>query len=159
MRSKRGRFWTPKRAGGGGDATRGRGSRGATLVEIVSTLAILALLAGAAVPSFRRSLDGVELRRAAVQLAAALERGRAAAMTQGRSWRLAVATDSYTLGPVGGGGLREVLPGGAVFTGSTSGGAVRFSPSGTAENATFTLGLGGATRRVIVNQRGKVLCE
>ena len=42
---------------------------------------------------------------------------------------------------------------------TTSGGDVRFFSSGMVDNATFTLGVGDARRRVIVNQRGRVTVE
>lgn len=137
------------------------GSRGASLVETIAVLALGAVLLGAAVPAVARLLDTVELRSATVRLGAALARGRVAALTEGRVWRLAVAgTRSFVLAPVGDEeALAEALPGATFFAGATSGGDVRFFPSGLADNATFTLGAGDARRRVIVNQRGRVTVE
>jgi hypothetical protein len=53
----------------------------------------------------------------------------------------------------------EPLPGRVFFAGATSGGDVRFFSSGMVDNATFTLGVGDARRRVIVNPRGRVTVE
>jgi len=138
------------------------GSRGASLVETIAVLALGALLLGAAAPAVARLLDTVELRGATVRFAAALARGRVAALTEGRTWRVRVAgTRSFALEPVGvdGAAVVEPLPGATFFAGATSGGDVRFFPSGLVDNATFTLGAGDARRRVIVNQRGRVTVE
>lgn len=135
-------------------------SRGAGLVEMVVVLAIGSVLLGAAWPGVAAYLDTVELRSASLRLAAALSRGRIAALSEGRVWRLELAdARSFVLAPVGGTAAGERLPGGTFFAGATSGGDVRFFPSGMADNATFTLGAGDARRRVIVNQRGRVTVE
>jgi type IV fimbrial biogenesis protein FimT len=136
-----------------------RATRGASVIELLSAVALLALLLGSAAPSLQAAASGLRLRDASLRLVAALERSRAAALSRGRTWTVRAATDSFTTGPLGEPGTREVLPAGVVFTATTSGGEVRFSPSGMAENATFTLGLGASTRRVVINQRGKVTCE
>ena len=122
-------------------------------------MALFALLVGSATPSLQEAASGLRLRDASLRFVAALERGRAAALAQGRTWYVKADGASFTAGPLGEPGIREVLPGGAVFTATTSGGEVRFSPNGIAENATFTLGLATSTRRVVVNQRGKVTCD
>jgi hypothetical protein len=53
----------------------------------------------------------------------------------------------------------EPLPAGTFVAAATSGGDVRFSAAGLADNATFTLGAGALRRRVVVNQRGRVTVE
>jgi Tfp pilus assembly protein FimT len=136
------------------------GSRGASLVAMIVVLAVASILLGAAWPGVAAYLETVELRSATLRFGAALARGRVAALTEGRAWRLALAdARSFVLAPVGADAPAERLPGGSFFAGATSGGDVRFFPSGLADNATFTLGAGEERRRVIVNQRGRVTVE
>jgi len=145
---------------GGERSSRDGTSRGASLVEMVVVLAVAGVLLGAAWPSVAGYLETVELRSAALRFAAALARGRVGALTEGRIWEIRVADlRSFVLAPQGVGGGAERLAGAAFFAGATSGGDVRFFPSGLADNATFTLGAGDARRRVIVNQRGRVTLD
>jgi Tfp pilus assembly protein FimT len=137
-----------------------RASAGASLVEMVVVLAIAGLLLGTAWPSVASYLEAAELRSASVHFAAALARGRVAALSEGRTWSIRVAgTRDYVLAAAGETAPAERLPGASFFAGATSGGDVRFYSSGLADNATFTLGAGDARRRVIVNQRGRVTLE
>jgi Tfp pilus assembly protein FimT len=136
---------------------------GLTLLETVVVLALAATLCGAAAPYAAGVLAELELRDAAVRVAAALVRGRSAALRDGRTWHIVADGRTLSLGPVGDEGEREeereTLPGRVEIASSTSGGEVRFSPSGMAENATFIVALDGRSRRVIVNQRGRVTLE
>jgi type II secretory pathway pseudopilin PulG len=137
------------------------GARGASLVEIVVVLALGSVLLGAAWPALAGLLDTVELRSATLRFGAAVARGRVAALTEGRTWRLRLAgVRDFVLAPLGDDAAPpERLPGSAFFAGATSGGDVRFFASGLVDNATFILGAGDARRRVVVNQRGKVTVE
>ena len=151
-----------ERAGGATGAARagGDGQLGASLVETVVMLGVAGILLGAAWPHAADFLDVVELRSAAVRFAAALSRGRTAALTEGRAWRLRIdGTSRFVMAPLDDDAPPERLPDGVFFAGATSGGDVRFFPSGLVDNATFTLGVGDARRRVIVNQRGRVTVE
>lgn len=132
---------------------------GFTLLETLVALAVAALVAAAAFPVAAGMLRDLELRGAVVRIAAAMIRGRTAALREGRSWALAARGRSYSLGPVGEEGASEPLPGRVAIAAATSDGEVRFSPSGMAENATFTVVLDAAERRVVVNQRGRVTLE
>ena len=143
----------------GADRAGGRES-GASLVETVVVLAVAGILLGAAWPSAADLLDVVALRSAAVRFAAALSRGRIAALTEGRAWRLRLdGITRFVIAPLDGDATPEDLPDRAFFAAATSGGDVRFFASGLVDNATFTLGIGDARRRVIVNQRGRVTVE
>lgn len=135
--------------------------QGRSLVETLAGIALALGLSGAAAVSIPPTVRGVRLRGAAVQLAAAMVRARAAAIAEGRAWDLRCQGDlAFDLGPIGGDAVRESLPAGIRFASATSGGAVRFSPSGAAENATFLLEDAAATRRkVVVNQRGRITVE
>lgn len=142
------------------ERVRSRDVRGASLVELVVVLALAGVLLGAAWPSVASYLEAAELRAATLRFAAALGRGRVAALSEGRTWRIRVdGVRAYVLAPLGEDATAEPLPGAAFFAAATSGGDVRFYASGLADNATFTLGYGAARRRVIVNQRGRVTVE
>jgi prepilin-type N-terminal cleavage/methylation domain-containing protein len=133
--------------------------RGFTLLEGIVVLAIAAVLCGAAVPYAAGVLAELELRNASVRVAAALVRGRSAALRDGRTWVLLAAGRTLSLAPLGAQGERESLPDRVAVASSTSGGEVRFSPNGLAENATFRIVLGARERRVVVNQRGRISLE
>ena len=152
-----------RRGGGraGGERSDGRPPGvGSGLVETVVALAILALLVAIATPVVSSVLAGVQLRSGTTRLCAALLRGRAAALAEGRPWELRLSSgDAFATGPVGGVAVEEHLPRGVVFAGATSGGRVRFSPAGSAENATFVLSASGRERRVVLNQRGRITVE
>jgi prepilin-type N-terminal cleavage/methylation domain-containing protein len=133
--------------------------RGFTLLETLVVMAIAAVLATASFPRAAGLLRDLELRGAVVQLGGAIVRGRTAALREGRTWALVAHGRSFSLGPLGEEGARESLPGRVAISAATSGGEVRFSPTGIAENATFTLALDAVERRVVVNQRGRVTLE
>jgi prepilin-type N-terminal cleavage/methylation domain-containing protein len=134
-------------------------SRGFTLLETLVVLAIAAIVAMTSFPYAAGTLRDLELRSAVLTLAGAVIRGRTAALREGRTWALVARGRSFTLGPLGEEGVREPLPGRVAVVAATSGGEVRFSPAGLSENATFTLGLDAAERRVVVNQRGRVTLD
>jgi type II secretory pathway pseudopilin PulG len=125
-------------------------------------LAVVGIVLATASPRVADLLDTIELRSASVRFAAALARGRAAALSDGRAWRLRLdGITRFVLAPLDAetGVAAEPLPGRVFFAAATSGGDVRFFSSGMVDNATFTLGVGDARRRVIVNQRGRVTVE
>lgn len=137
-----------------------RAEHGASLVETVLVLAVTGIVLGAAWPRAADLLDVIELRSASIRLATALARGRSAALAEGRAWRLRVdGPTRFVVAPLDGDAAPQALPGQAFFASATSGGDVRFFPSGLADNATFTLGAGEARRRVVVNQRGRLTVE
>jgi len=139
---------------------RARAQRGASLVEMVLVIALASVLLGAAWPSVASYREAADLRSAALHLGAALGRGRAAALGEGRTWQLRLdGNRRWILAPLGDEAPPEELPGAAFVAEATSGGDVRFFSSGLADNATFTLGAGMQRRRVVVNQRGRVTLE
>jgi Tfp pilus assembly protein FimT len=132
-------------------------SRGVTLLELLVLLGLLSVLAGAAAPRVTGMMDALELRAGAVRLASTLVRARLAALADGRAWWVRIVdARAFEIGPEGGEPSRAELPGRVRFVGATSGGDVRFAPSGWAENATFTLRRDHLARSVVVNQRGRV---
>jgi type II secretory pathway pseudopilin PulG len=130
--------------------------RGLTLLEAIATLGIVAVVIVAAAPRASGVLAALEVRAGAVRVASAMIRGRIGALREGRTWVLAAGARELALGPLGEEPVREKLPGRARVRSATSGGEVRFAPSGLAENATFTLGVDGREERVVLNQRGRV---
>jgi type IV fimbrial biogenesis protein FimT len=133
---------------------------GFTVVEVVCALAIAGIALATVAPRIGAMRAALQLRQACVQLQSAIVRARIGALSEDRSWELRVeGTGGYRVGPVAGPALFEALPAGVFFSRTTSGGTVRFSPLGIAENATFDLTIGASTRQVVVNQRGKVSIE
>ncbi len=133
------------------------GTRGVTLLELLVLLGLLAVLAGAAAPYVATMMGGLELRSAALRVAGALTSARYASLADGRPWWVRVVDETtFEVGAEGADFARTRLPGRVRFLAATSGGHVRFRPTGWAENATFTLGSDEGQRRVVVNQRGRV---
>jgi len=61
-----------------------KGSRGVTLIELCFGLAVVATLAGLAIPQFRAQLRASAVRAATFELLAALQQVRAASIVEGR---------------------------------------------------------------------------
>ncbi|HEY8515363.1 MAG TPA: GspH/FimT family pseudopilin [Candidatus Binatia bacterium] len=138
------------------------GERGASLIETVVAVALVGVVLGVAWPSLASYREAAELRAATLRLAAAMARGRTAALTEGRTWLLRLdGPRRFVLSPLDESldAPPEELPPDTFVADATSGGDVRFFPSGLADNATFTLGAGDQRRRVIVNQRGRITVE
>ncbi len=146
-----------------GSAPGDMAARGWTLLELLVALAAAGVLIGTAVLGAGAFLARLELRAGALRTAGAALRARSAAVREGRAWALAAGTRSLVAGPVGGEPRLVVrLPPRVRLVRATSGGEVRFDPTGRAENATFTLALDGGrdgVARVVVNQRGRVRVE
>ncbi|HZR82087.1 MAG TPA: hypothetical protein VFD92_13405 [Candidatus Binatia bacterium] len=141
-------------------ARRPAGSTGWSLLECLVGIGVAAIVAAATVPGLARSLASVRLRTASLAVAAALARGRAGALAEGRTWEFRiVASDAFEVAALGSSAAREKLPAGAEFGPATSGGTVRFTQSGTAENATIALRLAGQETSVVINQRGRVTLD
>jgi len=131
--------------------------RGVTLLDVLVTLGIAAVIAASAAPRVFDLLGGLELRAGAMRVSSAFVRARLAALSEARTWVVRTAGDhTIEIGPLDEEATREDLPGLVRFARATSGGEVRFAPSGWAENATFTVARGDRERAVTVNQRGRV---
>jgi len=68
-----------------------KGSRGVTLIELCAGLAVVAVLAGLAIPQFRADLRASAVRGAAFELLAGLQQARAASIVEGRTGVLCLA--------------------------------------------------------------------
>jgi prepilin-type N-terminal cleavage/methylation domain-containing protein len=134
-------------------------SRGFSLVETLAGLTVAGVLAGMG------GVGLVEVVRSA--------RLAGAARTLGATLRLARGQALAGLGPVvarfdGAGGTyelcddagrpheRHVLPPGVAFAALPARARIAFGALGTADNGTIALAAGTRTRRVVVNQRGRV---
>jgi Tfp pilus assembly protein FimT len=132
---------------------------GFTLFEVVAGLALAATVTGIGVSRLPVVVGPVRLTGAAERLAAALRQARGQALARNR--RIEVRFDpprrAWTLHEDGGPALElQSLPPGIVFSSLPSALRVRFGTTGTADNATVVLASGPRTRRVVVNQRGRV---
>jgi type IV fimbrial biogenesis protein FimT len=134
-------------------------SRGFTLVEVVSVLALGALLVALVAPRLVELVRSARLAGAARAVAAALRaaRGRAIAGAGPVEVRFDAAGAACEARDRTGAWLEtRRLPGGVAFAALPARARVLFGTLGTAENATVTLAAGARVRRVIVNQRGRV---
>lgn len=115
------------------------GERGATLIEAMVALAILALVSAVTYPAMERGYGRLELRRATERLAADLRVARGMALKRGAPVVLALSADgtSYAVGPI----QRASVAANVTFGGSPR---VAFFPDGSAS--------GG---RIIVANRGR----
>lgn len=68
-----------------------KGSRGVTLFELCVGLAVVATLAGLAVPQFRADLRAAAIRGATFELLAGLQQTRAASIVEGRTGGLCLS--------------------------------------------------------------------
>jgi Tfp pilus assembly protein FimT len=132
---------------------------GVTLFEVVAGLALAATVTGIGAARLPVVVGPVRLTGAAERLAAALRLARGQALARNR--RIEVRFDpprrSWSLHEEGGPPLEtHALPAGIVFSALPSALRVRFGTTGTADNATVVLASGPRSRRVVVNQRGRV---
>jgi type IV fimbrial biogenesis protein FimT len=77
---------------------------GVTLIELLFTLALLALLAGLAVPGFRATMKASALRASGFELMAGLQQIRANSILEGRAGVLCPVDASGACLPAGGAG-------------------------------------------------------
>lgn len=134
-------------------------THGASLLELLVCLVLLATLATTGTLRLPEILAGVRLSGTVHRLSAALRQARGRALERGGPVEIVVdeVAGVWEMRDSNGSPLeREVLPRGVSFTGWPASRRVRFSAIGTADNATLVLGAGRASRRVVVNQRGRV---
>lgn len=134
-------------------------SEGFTVAELLLGLLVAAAVGGTAALQVPSLVAAIRLGGTAYRLAASLRQARGQALE--RNVRIDVRFDAtgrvWEVGEAGGRVFaRERLPPGVVFRSLPSSARVRFGTTGTAENATVVLGAGSGTRRVVVNQRGRV---
>jgi Tfp pilus assembly protein FimT len=134
-------------------------SPGFTGVELLACLALFAIVTAAGGSQLSPLIASVRLSGAAHRLAAGLRQARGRALE--RNLRMEIRFDAparrWDVREFGGLAIEsQALPDGVAFAGLPAGVRVRFSTIGTADNATITLSAGRGTRRIVVNQRGRV---
>jgi len=137
--------------------SRRRQRRGAVLLDVVLALAILALGAMVLMPLPRATIGPTELRAEAVRAAAALRKGRTAAISGRRAVDIAVDTRTGAM-TVGGLTVNEVARGVTIGWVTSDlcpvkGGvrALRYLPDGRSCGAVLTLASGAARAEVRVD--------
>lgn len=132
---------------------------GFTLFEVMAGLALAATVTGIGSAHLPVVVGPVRLTGAAERLASALRQARGQALARNR--RVEVRFDAprgaWSMHEDGGPALEtQALPAGIRFSALPSALRVRFGTTGTADNATVVLASGTRSRRVVVNQRGRV---
>jgi prepilin-type N-terminal cleavage/methylation domain-containing protein len=136
--------------------------RGATLLELSLTLALLSLIFAIALPRLHGLADSLAVDHAAREIAAAHTRARMAAVLRSQELELVVESSALTLRAGNTPGIVLWQGEGPAAQGVTLTGPSRtltFSPVGITtglSNATFRLTRGQATRAVIVSRLGRV---
>lgn len=134
-----------------------RARDGATLLELIVAVGLIALLLGCGAARLQGVRDPIRLLGASQELAASLRLARSRALARGARVRVTVGGSPLRIaldegaGPVG---VRQLAH--VVLTGAPAGGGITFTALGAGQNGTFTLAIGGRTRRVVVSQRGRV---
>lgn len=134
-----------------------RNSAGFTLIEMMATIGVAAILMTIAVPIFFSVLPGLRLNDAARQVATDLQLARMRAISQNNSNTVAFNTStgvySFTLSPDTY-NIPQLYPGIALSAATAN---PVFTSRGTASTAaTITLSNGSATRQVQVTAVGRV---
>jgi prepilin-type N-terminal cleavage/methylation domain-containing protein len=135
--------------------------RAFTLPEILLVLALGSVLLGVAIPRFSAALDRIEVSAAASHIAAAHQRARLLAVTQGLVTVLSVDASALTIRRRGEAPPLWSEAGPTAHRVSLAGPARQFtfSPEGFSlglSNATIRLTRGSATRTVIISRLGRI---
>ena len=139
-------------------------SHGFSLIELLVTMGIMAILMAFAIPQFMSLMPTINLGSGGRQLAAELQLARTKAISQNTPYRVTFAgfpASSYTVEVFSGGAYVTdrgpiPLPQGITVTAMTA--AFNFTTAGTASTvSTFTLqNINGRTTTVSVNPVGRV---
>jgi general secretion pathway protein H len=136
-----------------------RRSRGFSLVDSLAAVALAGVLVGMSGMGVAELVRGARLAGAARTLASTLRlaRGQALAGLGPVVARFDASRGTYDVLDDGGRRLAEhALPPGVVFAGLPARACISFGALGTADNGTVALAAGARSRRVVVNQRGRV---
>ena len=134
---------------------------GHTLIELTLALAVAGLSLGIALPRLSAARDGLEVERAAREVATAHRRARIAAIVQSRPVVLAIGADSlaYRLADPPTRLWRAPGPARHGVVLSSPARQITFSPVGITtglSNASFHLVRGSASRTVVLSRLGRV---
>lgn len=131
---------------------------GFTVAELMTTVAVMGIMAAIAMPMLRGTLPGLRLSDAARQVATDLQQIRMKAIAQNIPYQISFSTSTYVLQKCSGACTDDsgniVLPEGITVTASAT---PQFQPRGTAAaSATITLSNGSAQKWVCVKTVGRV---
>jgi len=132
--------------------------KGLTLMELMATLGVAAILMAIAIPNFMSTLPGLRLNDAARQVATDLQQLRMKAIAQNLPYQITFSTNTYVLQKCSGSCTNEsgniVLPQGITITATA---APQFQPRGTVAAATtIRLSNGASNKWVCVRTVGRV---
>lgn len=139
-------------------------TKGFTMIELIVTLAVLAILIGIAIPSYNSLMPRYRLSGAARQVATDLMKARMQAVKLSTNVTVTFngTTDSYTISNTSSGGsYNETFNIKTRYSGVelSSTGTPEFHPRGTLTNAnlvTVTLANSSGIKQVVVNIAGRV---
>jgi type IV fimbrial biogenesis protein FimT len=134
-----------------------RSCAGFTVIEVLTAMSLVAILAAIGMPAFTRTLPSLRLTDAARQVATELQHVRMRAIARGIPQQITFSTGSYVVQQCNGSCTNEsgniALPQGITATVATP----RFEPRGTVTTATaITLSNGSAQKFVCVTTIGRV---
>ncbi len=132
--------------------------KGFTLIELMATLGVAAILMAIAIPNFLSTLPGLRLNDAARQVATDLQQVRMRAIAQNLPYQITFSTTTYVLQRCSGLCTNDsgniVLPQGITVTATA---APQFQPRGTVASATtIRLTSGSLNKWVCVRTVGRV---
>ncbi|MBI4489683.1 MAG: GspH/FimT family pseudopilin [Deltaproteobacteria bacterium] len=127
---------------------------GFTVIELMVTIGVAAILMGIAIPSFLSWLPTIRLSSAARQIATDLQLARMRAISQNISLTVTfdAANGTYSFG-TDSRNLDDLYPGITITTAPTN---PTFTPRGTANAITVTISNGSASKTVQVSAVGRV---
>jgi prepilin-type N-terminal cleavage/methylation domain-containing protein len=131
---------------------------GFTVVEVLTAISLVAILAAIGMPAFTRTLPSLRLTDAARQVATELQHVRMRAIARGIPQQVTFSSSSYIVQQCNGACTNQsgsiALPSGITATAATM---PRFEPRGTVTTATaITLSNGAAQKFVCVTTIGRV---
>ena len=137
-----------------------RNGQGATLVELLVMLLVLAIMVGGAIPSVGAALDDYRGQGATADLFAAVHQTRARARASGTTHGIVLGADgrSFRIVADPAGAAATVAGPTPLLEGAvaTQNAAIRFSPKGFAVPAgTITIRSGQDVHRIVVNLLGR----
>jgi len=133
------------------------GRRGFTLLELIVTLFVVALVTAIAVPTIGRSTEAMRVRADVATFSAMLRHARERAITTRKGHAVVVDPGAHRMSIVSGSGVGEVresrsLPERLEITAEPPPAlTVRFDPQGASSGGDFRLAIGTITYRVTVD--------
>jgi type IV fimbrial biogenesis protein FimT len=130
-------------------------SDGFTIIEVLTTIVILGVLAAIAMPAFSKLMPGIRVSSAARQIATDLQLAKMRAIAQhtAQTVTFTQSSSSYTFGA-------DTRSLGTLYPGTTitniTGGNPVFTTTGTASTWSITISNGGQTKQVSLTPIGRV---